>query len=187
MKVFPLGQCWSLRGNPRHSAGHSFRRSEGKAKRNRRDKPEVSLLFFEALSIRSLQTSASSSSSLERKRQERPTKRLFYPVFIYLIIILFWKWSTVEPCWRARWSPSSWSLRLSLDQVRLSFRSRNYSLQKRYQIFTFFKTLVCFLYLFVLDEKLATCCEVVSNLEITEPITGYMIQKRNPPCVQAVM
>ncbi|KAG8009622.1 hypothetical protein GBF38_017983 [Nibea albiflora] len=37
------------------------------------------------------------------------------------------------------------------------------------------------------DEKLAKCCETVSKQEITEPITGYMIQKRNPPCVRAVI
>ncbi|TMS09214.1 hypothetical protein E3U43_014761 [Larimichthys crocea] len=37
------------------------------------------------------------------------------------------------------------------------------------------------------DEKLAECCETVSNVEITEPITGYMIQKRNAQCVRAVI
>ncbi|TKS87423.1 hypothetical protein D9C73_021547 [Collichthys lucidus] len=37
------------------------------------------------------------------------------------------------------------------------------------------------------DEKLAECCETVSNVKITEPITGYMIQKRNAQCVRAVI
>nr|ADQ00191.1 CC chemokine [Miichthys miiuy] len=37
------------------------------------------------------------------------------------------------------------------------------------------------------DEKLAKCCETVSKHKITEPITGYMIQKRNAQCVRAVI
>ncbi|KAM7390108.1 hypothetical protein PAMA_008328 [Pampus argenteus] len=36
-------------------------------------------------------------------------------------------------------------------------------------------------------EKIATCCKQVSNVEITEPITGYMIQERNLPCVRAII
>ncbi|KAM6971577.1 uncharacterized protein LKV04_017138 [Tautogolabrus adspersus] len=36
-------------------------------------------------------------------------------------------------------------------------------------------------------EKLASCCETVTNQEITEPITGYMVQRPNPPCVLAVI
>uniref|UniRef100_A0A671YCA2 Chemokine interleukin-8-like domain-containing protein n=1 Tax=Sparus aurata TaxID=8175 RepID=A0A671YCA2_SPAAU len=37
------------------------------------------------------------------------------------------------------------------------------------------------------DEKLANCCKTVSTKEITEPITGYMLQRANAPCVRAVM
>lgn len=37
------------------------------------------------------------------------------------------------------------------------------------------------------DEKLASCCKKVNKLEITEPILGFLVQKANPPCVQAVM
>ncbi|KAM8731181.1 uncharacterized protein AB9X84_025684 [Acanthopagrus schlegelii] len=36
-------------------------------------------------------------------------------------------------------------------------------------------------------EKLAKCCQTVSNQEITEPITGYMLQRANAPCVRAVI
>uniref|UniRef100_A0A671YDZ9 Chemokine interleukin-8-like domain-containing protein n=1 Tax=Sparus aurata TaxID=8175 RepID=A0A671YDZ9_SPAAU len=35
--------------------------------------------------------------------------------------------------------------------------------------------------------KLANCCKTVSTQEITEPITGYMLQRANAPCVRAVM
>ncbi|XP_051266742.1 uncharacterized protein LOC127369411 [Dicentrarchus labrax] len=37
------------------------------------------------------------------------------------------------------------------------------------------------------DEKLATCCKKVNIKEITEPITGYMLQRGNLPCVPAVI
>uniref|UniRef100_A0A3Q2WEW1 Chemokine interleukin-8-like domain-containing protein n=1 Tax=Haplochromis burtoni TaxID=8153 RepID=A0A3Q2WEW1_HAPBU len=36
-------------------------------------------------------------------------------------------------------------------------------------------------------EKLATCCTKVTTTEIKEPITGYLVQTANPPCVQAVI
>uniref|UniRef100_A0A3Q3ME55 Chemokine interleukin-8-like domain-containing protein n=1 Tax=Mastacembelus armatus TaxID=205130 RepID=A0A3Q3ME55_9TELE len=36
-------------------------------------------------------------------------------------------------------------------------------------------------------EKLATCCKTVNRQEITEPILGYLVQKANHPCVQAVI
>ncbi|CAK6969268.1 uncharacterized protein LOC128382855 [Scomber scombrus] len=36
-------------------------------------------------------------------------------------------------------------------------------------------------------EKLASCCESVTRQVITEPILGYLVQRRNPPCVQAVI
>uniref|UniRef100_A0A665WR89 Chemokine interleukin-8-like domain-containing protein n=1 Tax=Echeneis naucrates TaxID=173247 RepID=A0A665WR89_ECHNA len=36
-------------------------------------------------------------------------------------------------------------------------------------------------------EKVAPCCKTVSTEEITEKITGYTIQKAEPPCVQAVI
>uniref|UniRef100_A0A671YC81 Chemokine interleukin-8-like domain-containing protein n=1 Tax=Sparus aurata TaxID=8175 RepID=A0A671YC81_SPAAU len=36
-------------------------------------------------------------------------------------------------------------------------------------------------------EKLASCCQTVSGQEITEPITGYMLQRANAPCVRAVI
>ncbi|XP_065805225.1 uncharacterized protein [Labrus bergylta] len=36
-------------------------------------------------------------------------------------------------------------------------------------------------------EKLASCCKTVTKLKITEPITGYMIQRPKPPCVLAVI
>uniref|UniRef100_A0A3P8PS45 Chemokine interleukin-8-like domain-containing protein n=1 Tax=Astatotilapia calliptera TaxID=8154 RepID=A0A3P8PS45_ASTCA len=32
-----------------------------------------------------------------------------------------------------------------------------------------------------------TCCTTVSNKEITEPILGYLIQRANRPCVNAVV
>ncbi|KAG8009621.1 hypothetical protein GBF38_017982 [Nibea albiflora] len=38
-----------------------------------------------------------------------------------------------------------------------------------------------------IGEKLAKCCETVSKHKITEPITGYMIQKPNAHCVLAVI
>ncbi|KAI3355472.1 hypothetical protein L3Q82_018313 [Scortum barcoo] len=37
------------------------------------------------------------------------------------------------------------------------------------------------------QEKLASCCKIVSNQEITEPILGYLVQKPSPPCVLAVI
>ncbi|XP_051266743.1 uncharacterized protein LOC127369412 [Dicentrarchus labrax] len=37
------------------------------------------------------------------------------------------------------------------------------------------------------DWKLASCCKKVNKLEITEPITGYMIQKPNRECVPAII
>ncbi|KAM9337461.1 uncharacterized protein ABDE67_018773 [Symphorus nematophorus] len=36
-------------------------------------------------------------------------------------------------------------------------------------------------------EKLATCCKTVNRQEITEPITGYIVQRKNLPCVLAVI
>ncbi|XP_070841998.1 mucin-5AC-like [Chaetodon trifascialis] len=36
-------------------------------------------------------------------------------------------------------------------------------------------------------EKLASCCKTVTRQEITDPITGYMVQKANLPCVRAVI
>uniref|UniRef100_A0A3Q3WTU8 Chemokine interleukin-8-like domain-containing protein n=1 Tax=Mola mola TaxID=94237 RepID=A0A3Q3WTU8_MOLML len=32
-------------------------------------------------------------------------------------------------------------------------------------------------------EKLASCCKTVTGQKIKEPITGYMVQRPNPPCV----
>ncbi|XP_029935782.1 uncharacterized protein LOC115379202, partial [Myripristis murdjan] len=37
------------------------------------------------------------------------------------------------------------------------------------------------------ESKLKSCCEEVSSVEITEPIIGYHLQRRNPPCVPAVI
>ncbi|XP_053268922.1 uncharacterized protein LOC128426079 isoform X2 [Pleuronectes platessa] len=37
------------------------------------------------------------------------------------------------------------------------------------------------------DQKLATCCKTVSRNPITEPITGFMVQQANLPCVKAVI
>ncbi|TDG97562.1 hypothetical protein EPR50_G00227080 [Perca flavescens] len=36
-------------------------------------------------------------------------------------------------------------------------------------------------------EKLASCCTKVTSQEITEPILGYLVQRANAPCVQAVI
>ncbi|XP_060950176.1 uncharacterized protein LOC133027166 [Limanda limanda] len=36
-------------------------------------------------------------------------------------------------------------------------------------------------------QKLASCCKTVDRNPITEPITGYMVQQANPPCVKAVI
>ncbi|XP_078147547.1 uncharacterized protein LOC144543492 [Centroberyx gerrardi] len=36
-------------------------------------------------------------------------------------------------------------------------------------------------------EKLASCCEKVTNQEIKDPILGYLIQQRKLPCVLAVI
>uniref|UniRef100_A0A3Q1AIE5 Chemokine interleukin-8-like domain-containing protein n=1 Tax=Amphiprion ocellaris TaxID=80972 RepID=A0A3Q1AIE5_AMPOC len=36
-------------------------------------------------------------------------------------------------------------------------------------------------------EKLASCCKTVTNVEIKEPILGYLVQRPNPPCVRAVI
>ncbi|KAL1006573.1 hypothetical protein UPYG_G00073970 [Umbra pygmaea] len=36
-------------------------------------------------------------------------------------------------------------------------------------------------------QKIVSCCEQVTSKEVTEPITGYWIQKYNKPCVKAVM
>ncbi|KAI9519468.1 hypothetical protein NQZ68_027649 [Dissostichus eleginoides] len=36
-------------------------------------------------------------------------------------------------------------------------------------------------------EKLDSCCKTVSKKEITDPIIGYYTQKRNPPCVTAII
>uniref|UniRef100_A0A3P8SIT2 Chemokine interleukin-8-like domain-containing protein n=1 Tax=Amphiprion percula TaxID=161767 RepID=A0A3P8SIT2_AMPPE len=35
-------------------------------------------------------------------------------------------------------------------------------------------------------EKLASCCKTVTNVEIKEPILGYLVQRPNPPCVRAL-
>ncbi|XP_060919911.1 uncharacterized protein LOC132993936 isoform X2 [Labrus mixtus] len=40
---------------------------------------------------------------------------------------------------------------------------------------------------YVSAEKLASCCKTVTKLKITEPITGYMVQRPKPPCVLAVI
>ncbi|KAM8731202.1 uncharacterized protein AB9X84_025701 [Acanthopagrus schlegelii] len=37
------------------------------------------------------------------------------------------------------------------------------------------------------NEKLASCCKKVDKTEIKEPITGFMVQERNLPCVKAVI
>ncbi|CAI5685899.1 unnamed protein product [Oreochromis niloticus] len=37
------------------------------------------------------------------------------------------------------------------------------------------------------DVKLASCCTSVANKKITEPILGYLVQKANAPCVNAVI
>ncbi|XP_035509803.1 putative protein TPRXL [Morone saxatilis] len=36
-------------------------------------------------------------------------------------------------------------------------------------------------------EKLASCCKKVNKLEITEPITGYLIQRPTHECVPAII
>ncbi|KAF7654376.1 hypothetical protein LDENG_00070310 [Lucifuga dentata] len=36
-------------------------------------------------------------------------------------------------------------------------------------------------------EKLATCCTTVSRQEVTDPILGYLIQKKSASCVQAII
>uniref|UniRef100_A0A671QD61 Chemokine interleukin-8-like domain-containing protein n=1 Tax=Sinocyclocheilus anshuiensis TaxID=1608454 RepID=A0A671QD61_9TELE len=36
-------------------------------------------------------------------------------------------------------------------------------------------------------NKPIECCTTVSTKEITLPITGFKLQKRNPPCVNAVI
>ncbi|CAI5685900.1 unnamed protein product [Oreochromis niloticus] len=36
-------------------------------------------------------------------------------------------------------------------------------------------------------SKVFECCETVTNKKIIEPILGYTIQHRNPPCVNAVI
>uniref|UniRef100_A0AAX7TUN4 Chemokine interleukin-8-like domain-containing protein n=1 Tax=Astatotilapia calliptera TaxID=8154 RepID=A0AAX7TUN4_ASTCA len=35
--------------------------------------------------------------------------------------------------------------------------------------------------------KLASCCTSVANKKIAEPILGYLVQKANAPCVNAVI
>ncbi|XP_063768957.1 uncharacterized protein LOC134884185 isoform X2 [Eleginops maclovinus] len=36
-------------------------------------------------------------------------------------------------------------------------------------------------------EKLDSCCKTVNKKEITDPILGYATQRRNPPCVAAII
>ncbi|KAF3836456.1 hypothetical protein F7725_029014 [Dissostichus mawsoni] len=36
-------------------------------------------------------------------------------------------------------------------------------------------------------EKLDSCCKTVSKKQISDPIIGYYTQKRNPPCVTAII
>ncbi|XP_059419311.1 chemokine (C-C motif) ligand 34a, duplicate 3 isoform X2 [Carassius carassius] len=38
-----------------------------------------------------------------------------------------------------------------------------------------------------IHNKPIECCTSVSDKEITLPITGFRLQKRNPPCVNAVI
>uniref|UniRef100_A0A3B4GDJ9 Chemokine interleukin-8-like domain-containing protein n=1 Tax=Pundamilia nyererei TaxID=303518 RepID=A0A3B4GDJ9_9CICH len=39
----------------------------------------------------------------------------------------------------------------------------------------------------LLAVALASCCTSVANKKITEPILGYLVQKANAPCVNAVI
>lgn len=47
--------------------------------------------------------------------------------------------------------------------------------------------LLCICYMSTLGEKLASCCKKVNSQRITDPITGYMVQKASLSCVPAVM
>ncbi|XDV47684.1 hypothetical protein PO909_017254 [Leuciscus waleckii] len=37
------------------------------------------------------------------------------------------------------------------------------------------------------DEKMITCCRVVSNVKLTDPIIGFRLQNESLPCLKAVV
>lgn len=136
---------------------------------------------FQALSNRSLRSAVSSPSSLTRKGQERPPGYTPFSIcssrpalkmvncgsLLKSALVAVVMVTLAESAPTGKFKPQ---LKLLQDHSEPSW-----------------KEVSSLSYPFVLAEKLASCCKTVNKQEITEPITGYMVQKASRSCVPAIM